>query len=266
MDLHPRRRLAAVLMDGLGPVGARTALALAEAGVGTLLLRDGAPVTAQQVGDPYLSIHHGLPRSTAVKDLLDRTAQSARSQGSRPAALECPEDMRPVGADVCVLDLGLHKDLGLPKDLSNQVDLGPAAQHASLVMPFTGGPSVGEAMIGPLMAHPAASHPAAPEGFACAGCWELSGGQSPGGQALGDQTPADQTLDHQEQPGEDRLLHQIAAGLIARQLLILVEAQRRPALAEHSLVLTADGGLDRRPAPVHPECPCQLVSPEPLPS
>ncbi|GAA1450779.1 hypothetical protein ACFP47_09590 [Nesterenkonia lacusekhoensis] len=260
MDLHPRRRLAAVLVDGLGPVGARTALALAEAGVGTLLLRDGAPVTAQQVGDPYLSIHHGLPRSTAVKDLLDRAAHSARAEGSPPAVVECPGDMRPVGTDVCVLDLGLQKDLSI------QEDLGLAAQHASLVMPVTGGPSVGEAMIGPLMAHPAASQPAAPEGFACAGCWELSAGPDPRDQSASDQTSVDQTTGSRGQSGEDRLLHQIAAGLIARQLLILVEAQHRPALAEHSLVLTADGGADRRPAPVHPECPCQLVSPEPLPS
>lgn len=265
MDLHPRRRLAAVLVDGLGPVGARTALALAEAGVGTLLLRDGAPVTAEQVGDPYLSIHHGLPRSTAVKDLLDRAAHSARAEGSPPAVVECPEDMRPVGTDVCVLDLGLQKHLSI------QEDLGPAAQHASLVMPVSVGTSVGEAMIGPLMTHPAVAHPtasqpAAPEGFACTGCWELSAGPDPGDQSASDQTSVDQTTGAGGQSGEDRLLHQIAAGLIARQLLILVEAQHRPALAEHSLVLTADGGVDRRPAPVHPECPCQLVSPEPLPS
>lgn len=256
MDLHPRRRLAAVLVDGLGPVGARTALALAEAGVGTLLLRDGAPVTAQQVGDPYLSIHHGLPRSTALMDLLDRAEQSAVAQtpGRRPAVVECPADMRPAGADVCVLDLGTDQARGMGKGADALAD---AAQYASLVMPVCSSAPQGEATIGPLM-----SQPAALEGFACAGCWDLSA--APAASSAG--SPPHRPAEPQPEPLEGGLLHQVTAGLIARQLLILVEAQRRPALAEHSLVLTADGGLDRRPAPAHPECPCQLVSPEPLPS
>lgn len=263
MEPNPRRRLAAVLVDGLGPVGARTALALAEAGVGTLLLRDSAQgtqgsstVSAEQVGDPYLSIHHGLPRSTALHDLLDRAAQqsAAQSMPQQTAVMECPADMRPDGADVCVLSLGEWS--GEESDA-----VSAAAQQASLVMPVR--LAAAESKIGPLTAAPGTV-----EGFACAGCRALSAAATDIRPATDNQpasadTSADQA-DHN--PADVGLNHQLTAGLITRQLLTLVDGVHTPALAEHSLLLRPDGGWDRRPAPVRPECACQLVSPEPLPS
>ncbi|GEM_PF-7049960 len=278
MEPNPRRRLAAVLVDGLGPVGARTALALAEAGVGTLLLRDGTQgsavqqsstaqtVDAEQVGDPYLSIHHGLPRSTGLQDLLDRAAQQPASQPApqQTAVMECPADMRPDGADVCVLSLGESSGAGPAGTRSasrtsalHAATVSAAAQQASLVMPVLC-PAAGEAEIGPLIAQPGVL-----EGFACAGCRELSAVATDIQPA-----PAGTSVEHTagHNPADARLHHQLTAGLITRQLLTLLDGVRNPALAEHSLLLRPDGGWERRPAPVHPECACQLVSPEPLPS
>lgn len=241
MTPEGRRRFASVMLDGLGSTGARTAMCLAEAGVGTLLLRDGRTVAAGDVGNPYSTVHQSAPRTAALQDLVKRS-------GPRTAALECPEDMRPAHADVCVLFT----------ESPAQQRVRDAAAHSTVVLPVI--LAGGEAAIGPLFGGSDEQH-----GFACMGCRELN---SPGrtGSDARNAGWTEHVRDAALPQKRDPLLEQITAGLVARQLLLLFDGALMPVLADHSMVLRADGGIDLHPAQRHPECACQLSSPELFPS
>ncbi len=75
-----RRARAGVAVTGLGRIGAATALHLATAGVGTLILTDVAPV---QTADPgfgaYTTADVGRPRRDALRDVLARCAPDVRT-------------------------------------------------------------------------------------------------------------------------------------------------------------------------------------------
>ncbi len=243
-----RRRLASVLLEGLGPAGARTALHLAAAGVGTLLLRDGGRVTPAEVGDPYRTVHQGMGRTAALQDLLRRTAAGA-------AVLECPGDMRPAASDLCVLFAPAAEE---------EPAVIAAAEQSTLVLPVSLGPE--ETEIGPLL-----SRPEGQSGFACVRCHvrhrhvQHRGIQRHRIQQRAE-PPAGSPPSAAPVTSADPLTHQLAAAFIARQLLILLDGIYEPALAEHSMVLHADGGITREAHQRHPECLCQLSLPEPLPS
>lgn len=241
MTSEGRRRFASVMLDGLGSTGARTAMCLAEAGVGTLLLRDGRTVGADDVGNPYSTVHQNAPRTAALQDLVKRS-------GPRTAALECPEDMQPARTDVCVLFT----------ESPAQQRLRAAAAHSTLVLPVS--LAGGEAEIGPLFGRSDEQH-----GFACLGCRELSSPCRTGPDARTAEW-TEHVRDAAPPQTRDTLLVQIIAGLVARQLLLLLDGALVPVLADHSMVLRTDGGIDHHPARRHPECICQLSSPELFPS
>lgn len=227
-----RRRLSSVLLDGLGPAGAWTALHLAAAGVGTLLLRDGGEVSAAQVGRPYLTVHHGVSRVSALQDLLGREERP-------PAVVDCPADMRPAASDICVL---------LREGMPTPAEVAAASAGSTLVLPVGIGAETAEA--GPLLARPEDL-----QGFACAACWRPQ--QERDREAPGRDGPKE---------GPETLLEQAVAVLIARQLLILLDGVRRPELTGCGMSLGPDGGVAQHPVRPQSDCECQLCPPEPLPS
>lgn len=88
-DRPPARGAAVVAVMGLGPTGLTTALALAAAGVGTLLLDDERPVTAADVGaGGYRWTDVGSPRETVAARLVRDVAPTCLTDSpAEPDAL-----------------------------------------------------------------------------------------------------------------------------------------------------------------------------------
>lgn len=88
--LH-HRATATVLVDGLGNLGARIALALADAGVGRVLLSDRSPVLEADVG-PYEDRHVGAVREDALAVVVRARGAGVRVEtlGSRGELADDP--------------------------------------------------------------------------------------------------------------------------------------------------------------------------------
>ncbi|WP_258934797.1 hypothetical protein [Nesterenkonia pannonica] len=96
--VHARRQLATVLIDGASPVGLRVAEHLARSGLGTLLLRDAAPVGAADLRQAagalgYRALHQGRRREDAAVEEL-------KLVGADAAVLAAPEDFGTAGVDL----------------------------------------------------------------------------------------------------------------------------------------------------------------------
>ena len=91
-----RRASAAVAIDGLGRLGVGTAVVLATAGVGTLLLDDAAPVQATDVGlGGYRPRDVGMPRREAAARLLADLAPQVRARVVNASRWVSPHAQRP---------------------------------------------------------------------------------------------------------------------------------------------------------------------------
>ncbi|WP_146339795.1 hypothetical protein [Nesterenkonia sp. NBAIMH1] len=109
--VHARRQLATVLIDGASPVGLRVAEHLARSGLGTLLLRDAAPVGAADLRQAagalgFRALHQGRRREDAAVEEL-------KLVGADAAVLAAPEDFGTAGVDLHIaLGDSLEKLLG----------------------------------------------------------------------------------------------------------------------------------------------------------
>ncbi|WP_022871831.1 hypothetical protein [Nesterenkonia alba] len=101
-----RRHLATVLIDTLNPVGVQLAEHLAQAQVGTLLLRDEREVCEADVGRGFRRLHVGFSRAEAV-----RSAVMSAETGT--TAAEVPAGAGTRGVDVHVLTGVCAADLDL---------------------------------------------------------------------------------------------------------------------------------------------------------
>ncbi|WP_162320542.1 hypothetical protein [Nesterenkonia haasae] len=89
-----RRRLATIVVEGLGAVGFRLAEHLVECRIGTLVLRDERPVGLRDRG--FRSLDAGRPRAEAAAELLAAKAEET-------AVVEAPAESSISGADLHVL-------------------------------------------------------------------------------------------------------------------------------------------------------------------
>lgn len=229
-----RLRASAVLVEGLGPCGARIVEHLCTLGVGTVLLRDGRRVGAAEIGGVYRTVHHGQDRVAAV--------QSAMRRGpDLPALLGCPPEARTVGVDLHVLCTGPQAWWSLQR----------AEQESQAVLPveLTGS----GARIGPLVSAGRT---------VCGEClWRHTYAEQV--QLAPEPAPPPSSGSQLEPTSEQAvggagwLILEQAAALAAQQVGLLMTVNRRAAAQSAALVLDArTGGLAQHPVRVHPECPC----------
>lgn len=212
-----RRRLATVLVEGLGTTGVRIAEQLIELGIGTVLLRDERTITSS---DPaYRSADRGRLRADVACRML-------RPQDSRSAVLEAPEESALIGLD-------LHLVVADGEPLWGR--LRTAAQSETAVLPV----ELGESgfCIGPLLAA---------RGGLCHQCLVLhglTGDPEPAGERSGASAPATTSA--------------IAAGIAAHQVQVLIGGEGAAAVQSGALVSHAvTGRIDHREVIPHPECRC----------
>lgn len=212
-----RRRLATVLVEGLGSTGVRIAEHLIELGIGTVLLRDERAITAT---DPaYRPADRGRLRADVACRML-------RRPDSHSAIMEVPEDSALIG-----LDLHLVVTDGEPTGAR----LRTAEQSETAVLPV----ELTEPgfCIGPILA--------AGSGL-CHQCLVLHG-LTEDGEAGGEpssRAPAPTTST-------------IAAGIAAHQVQVLIDGDSAAAVQSGVLLgRTATGRIDHRQVSPHPECRC----------
>lgn len=89
-----RRRLATVIVEGLGTAGFRLAEHIVDCRIGTLVLRDDNPVGPRDAG--FRTFDIGRPRTEAAAELLT-------SRSEETAVVEAPAESSISGADLHVL-------------------------------------------------------------------------------------------------------------------------------------------------------------------
>lgn len=235
-----RLRASAVLVEGLGPCGARIVEHLCMLGVGTVLLRDGRTVGTAEMGGVYRTVHHGQDRVAAVRSALRRSPEL-------PALLGCPPEARTAGVDLHVLCTGTEAWEALRG----------AERESGAVLPVE--LSASGSRIGPLIS---------PGRTLCAECLRhhtrnrRHGTSAEGaGHRPGDALPSASAS--QLEPtiglpaGPTRLLLEQTAASAAQQVRLLLTDHRQAAARGAELVFDGrTGGLAQRPAEIDPECPC----------
>lgn len=93
-NLLARRKVATVVIDGLGALGLDLAEQLTHLGLGTLILRDDTLVTGHEAG--FRGVDQGRPRSEAAAELIGGRAQQT-------AVVEAPGDASVSGADLHIV-------------------------------------------------------------------------------------------------------------------------------------------------------------------
>lgn len=96
-ELFARRQLATVLIDGLCAVGLGAAEHLARHGVGTLLLRDAAPVGLEQTHDV---VGLGFRAHQAGRRREDAAVDRLRSLRTSAEVMAAPEEFGTAGVDL----------------------------------------------------------------------------------------------------------------------------------------------------------------------
>lgn len=231
-----RRRVAVVMVEGLGPMGIRIAEQLISFGIGTVLLRDEQPVTTADAG--YRRADCGRPRAEAACQLL-------RPTGQPTAVLEAPE-----GSSV----LGLDLHLVVTTDATQVQRLRSAAQNDSAVLPVE---LSGEGFcIGPLLRNP---DPLGPDslgsGSPCLECLVLHGLHEPA-------SPQSHHGEGSAEPAELQPtgpLEAVAAGIAAHQAHLLVEGESAAAASGALFAQASTGRLGHRAVGPHPECRCLMT-------
>lgn len=160
IELLARRRVATVVVDGIGALGLKLAEELTHVGLGLLILRDDAPVAERDRG--FRSVDQGRPRAEAAAEFIGGRARQT-------AVVEAPSEASVSGADLhIVTGRALCTDL-----LRRAVGESPA------VLPLAA--SQAGWQVGPLLFGDAPL---------CVGCLELSGISVPAQQSGGFVSPA----------------------------------------------------------------------------
>lgn len=244
-----RLRASSVLVEGLGPCGARIVEHLCSLGVGTVLLRDGRRVGAAEIGGVYRTVHHGQDRAAALQEALRRRPEPT-------ALIGCPPEARTSGVDLHVLCTGP----GAWESLRS------AAEESPTVLPVE--LSASGCRIGPFVSagrlscpdclrrHALESDPL--WGALQAGLRRTAGEQMHAGDESAQ--PADPQLEPSPHPGSggaDGPLVEQAATLAVRQISVLRAGLSRASAETAAISVEArSGGVVQHPIAVHPECPC----------
>ena len=212
-----RRRLAAVLVEGLGATGLRVAEQLIDVGIGTVLLRDEHEITASD--SAYRSADRGRLRADVACRML-------RPRDSVSAVLEAPEESAVLGLDLHVVVADYEPAWGR---------LRAAGRSGSAVLPVE--LSGAGFCIGPVLA--ARSGP-------CPECLVLHGF-----------TEAPAPAEEQGSRSALGPAGTAAAGIAAHQVQVLIDGDSPAAVQTGALVgQTATGRIDHRTVSPHPECRC----------
>lgn len=225
--LMDSRRRATVAVVGLDRVGIAIAVALAQAGVGTVLCEDRRPVTHSDLGHFHVR-DLGRPRDAVARAVLAGAFPGTRTVGAGYAA----DGPRPDVA-VTVFDR-----------VADPVRLRPLVRDDVPHLPVVVGDVA--VAVGPLVL---------PGKGPCTRCLDLHRtDEDPCWPAVATQ------LRLAPPPGAEAATAQVAAGLAARAVLALVDGRE----AETGLVTEVDA-LQQEPAvrrwEVHPQCGCVDVSP-----
>lgn len=218
-----RRRLATVLVEGLGVTGIRIAEQLIGLGLGTVLLRDERTITASDLS--YLPADRGHLRADAACRMLRR-----RDSGS--AVLEAPENSGFIGLDVHVIVADNESAWGR---------LRAAGQSDCAVLPVE--LSGAGFCIGPVLSA---------RGGVCPQCLVLHG-------LTEDLDPAEPQSGPWAQSRESVLgaVGTIAAGIAAHQVQVLIDGDTAAAAQTGALLgHSTTGRIDHCEVGPHPECQC----------
>ena len=239
LDALALRAGAVVEVLGLGRCGALAARILAAAGVGTVLLGDGAAVSPSDVGPAYALTDIGMPRYQAVKRQLYRIDPTVRVlQVPWPAG-----GVRTTAVDLAVLASEKPAPLrSLPGDKLEQPHLAVSVQQYGY-------------QVGPLVV---------PGTTPCLGCLDRHRGDAdPGWYApaavLASGAPA---LEPPAGPGGEEVVSAtLAAAAAAGQALSFLDGVAQPVTWSAVLQLrAADGHVGLEPLDFHPDCGCRLQS------
>ncbi|GAA1810130.1 hypothetical protein [Nesterenkonia flava] len=228
-----RRGLAALRIDGLGPVGLTVARLLLGLGPGTVVLCDDAPVGTGDLDWGYLRTQRGRERSAAAVALLsaperqrDRPGRGRGlpgRQAAEPVLIEAPEGARTPGVDVRLVT----PDAPWPEshELDDAGALLPLALH---------GPGLPEVLvIGPLLTR----HPGP-----CADCLDLHGVPRPVLRSTLEMPP--------------HLVHLVAA-VTVHQVQVLLDGRYAAACEQFQVIVDlGTGAASTMPISSHPECAC----------
>ncbi|MER2135659.1 MAG: ThiF family adenylyltransferase [Arthrobacter sp.] len=241
LDALAMRGGAVVEVLGLGRCGALAARILAAAGVGTVLLGDGAAVSPSDVGPAYALTDIGMPRYQAVKRQIYRIDPTVR-------VLQVPwpaDGMRTAAVDLAILASEKPAPLrSLPGERLEQPHLAVSVQQYGY-------------QVGPLVV---------PGSTPCLGCLDRHRGDTDPGwyapaAALASTEPAP---DPPAGPGgEETASATLAAAAAAGQALSFLDGVAQPVTWSAVLQLrAADGHVGVEPLDFHPECGCRLQSAE----
>ncbi|MGO1192557.1 MAG: hypothetical protein ACTMHH_01675 [Nesterenkonia sp.] len=217
-----RRRLATVLVEGLGVTGIRIAEQIIGLGVGTVLLRDERTIAE---ADPFYR------RSEWGRLRADAACRMLRRRDSGSAVLEAPEDSSVIGLDLHVI---------VADDESACGRLRAAAQSDCAVLPVE--LSAAGFCVGPVLA---ACGGVCPQCLVLHGLTDEPGSPRPQGGPAQSRRPA-------LGPAEA-----IAVGVAAHQVQVLIDGDTAAAAQTGALLGdAATGRVDHREVRPHPECRC----------
>lgn len=236
-----RTRLAqsCVLVDGLTPCGEALADLLVRHGVGTVVLRDAAPVDPPPEG---CRRHGGGPDRLRAEDLADALAETADGV----TVLSCPPDGVVQAADVQVLIR--ETDAGAPGWPRWEVLIGGLRESRRVLPVLTTADGM---MLGPVISD---GGPAP-----CPDCLQRQGSSLGVGGADGGDDGAPMAFF--ASGAAVWPLQGMAAHLLIHQLGELLAGPQLPALTD--AVLWIDGGtgaISARPVPPSSDCPCRAQS------
>lgn len=219
-----RRSLATLAVDGLEGLGIQLAELLIRLGIGTLILRDPRPVSAEAPG--FRAIDQGRPRAEAAAERLS-------SQAELTVVLEAFE-----GSSICGADLHLVTGAGALEAAAVR----RAYRESAAVLPVLSTPQGWQT--GPLLVP---GSPICPECLLHLGLLSGTATQAPS------RGSAANTVDSAAAPA----LVMGAAAAAAQQVSALIEGSAPPAAQQAALVCQGESGLiaPRLIQPV-PDCAC----------
>ncbi|GAB3187601.1 TOMM precursor leader peptide-binding protein [Nesterenkonia suensis] len=236
-----RLGLSSVLIDGLSDCGARLAELLVARSVGTLVLRDGTPVSEQDEGEHLRPLHRGRRRAAVLTDLLGDPAGST-------SVVECPPEGAVQGADVQVLVR--TGAAGWPDRGQLEACLGETAHVLPISLTGHG------AQVGPMVA--AAGPAPCPR---CLHGYRHGGGGVPSHDGRASFRGVASEASGVDQPAPGPLVSGLCAHVAALQLEELLAGQRLPALMDAVLDIdAATGAISSHLVPPSADCGCRAQS------
>jgi bacteriocin biosynthesis cyclodehydratase domain-containing protein len=238
-ELLRRRADAAVHLIGLGRTGGAIACALAAAGVGTLLLEDGATVGPADVGSgAYRLGDVGLNRAQAARKMIAHIDPTASTH-----IMPNTTDPGTAASRPRFLDLVVYTDRDVPSPEAARALAECGNPHLPVLLREC------DALVGPLVV---------PGETACLDCVDRhQAGQDPDWNEISVLLRQEAAADL---PSVDEAAQSVAAaGLAALQALLFLDGRNRPAAWSAVLQLrSGDGTVGRHEYSPHDGCVCQL--------